>query len=193
MADSPHLRHQGRNRGPRKSARARNLTCWSPIIRASSISSRCSPTCPATPASSPKRNSSKFPWSAMRWCRTAMSSSIARAAAARFGARWKRPAPINYPICIFAEGHRHNDGHVHEFEEGAAWLATMSKLPCVPMAISGSGAFFPRKAKVPVPGRYHEDDPASAIMHRPRIARARSRSLTLRIQEAVRSAFLPEL
>ena len=58
----------------------------------------------------------------------------------------------NYPICIFAEGHRHNDGHVHEFEEGAAWLAILSKLPCIPMAISGSGAFFPREAKVPIPG-----------------------------------------
>src|SRR5258706_4546242 len=33
----------------------------------------------------------------------------------------------SYPICVFAEGHRHNDGKVHEFSEGAAWIATMAK------------------------------------------------------------------
>ena len=37
----------------------------------------------------------------------------------------------NYPICVFAEGHRHNDGHVHGFEEGAAWLAILSKAASV--------------------------------------------------------------
>jgi 1-acyl-sn-glycerol-3-phosphate acyltransferase len=58
----------------------------------------------------------------------------------------------NSCIGFFAEGHRHNDGQVHPFNEGAAWLAIQAKLPCVPMAIIGSGAFFPRGAKVVVPG-----------------------------------------
>ena len=57
-----------------------------------------------------------------------------------------------YSICVFAEGHRFNDNCVHEFEDGAAWLAILTKLPAVPMAISGSGLFFPRRAMIVVPG-----------------------------------------
>lgn len=98
----------------------------------------------------------------------------------------------HYPICIFAEGHRHNDGRVHEFEEGAAWLAIMSKLPCVPMAISGSGAFFPREAKFPVPGG------RMRMRLLPPIAIESLKSndremLTSKLEDAVRSAFVPEL
>ena len=52
-----------------------------------------------------------------------------------------------YSICVFAEGHRYNDNQVHEFSDGAAWLAIMNKLPCVPMAISGTVAMMPRGAK----------------------------------------------
>src|SRR5208282_5721813 len=50
-------------------------------------------------------------------------------------------------VCVFAEGHRYNDNRVHDFEDGAAWLAILSGLPAVPMSISGSGVFFPRGAK----------------------------------------------
>src|SRR5262249_57004136 len=57
-----------------------------------------------------------------------------------------------FSLCVFAEGHRYSDNRVHEFEDGAAWLAALTKLPAVPMAVSGSGAFFPRRAKVVVPG-----------------------------------------
>jgi 1-acyl-sn-glycerol-3-phosphate acyltransferase len=59
---------------------------------------------------------------------------------------------MGYSICVFAEGHRFNDNRVHDFEEGAAWLAILTKLPAVPMAISGSGGFFPRRAMIVVPG-----------------------------------------
>jgi len=45
-----------------------------------------------------------------------------------------------------------NDNRIHEFNDGAAWLAILSKLPAVPMSISGSGRFFPRGAKVVIPG-----------------------------------------
>jgi 1-acyl-sn-glycerol-3-phosphate acyltransferase len=55
-------------------------------------------------------------------------------------------------VIVFAEGHRFNDNRVHQFNDGAAWLAILSGLPAVPMSISGSGAFFPRGAKVVTPG-----------------------------------------
>ncbi|HXZ87461.1 MAG TPA: lysophospholipid acyltransferase family protein [Candidatus Binataceae bacterium] len=58
-----------------------------------------------------------------------------------------------YSICVFAEGHRFNDDRVHEFSEGAAWMGIVSKLPCVPMAISGTMAIMPRGSKFVSPGR----------------------------------------
>ncbi len=58
-----------------------------------------------------------------------------------------------YSICVFAEGHRSSDNRVHEFSDGAAWLAILTKLPCVPLAISGTVAMMPRGAKFVVPGR----------------------------------------
>src|SRR5579872_1508385 len=98
----------------------------------------------------------------------------------------------NYPICVFAEGHRHNDGRVHEFEEGSAWLAILSKLPCVPMAISGSGAFFPREAKVPIPGGRMRMTLLPPIPTES-LKSADREALTKKLEDAVRSAFLPEL
>lgn len=102
----------------------------------------------------------------------------------------------SYPICVFAEGHRFNDGHVHEFNEGAAWLATMAKLPCIPVAISGSGAFFPREAKVPIPGGRMRMTLLPPIMPAAPGERGKSgdrEALTHQLEDAVRSAFLPEL
>lgn len=102
----------------------------------------------------------------------------------------------NYPICVFAEGHRYNDGRVHEFNEGAAWIATLAKLPCVPLAISGSGAFFPRKARVVVPGGTMRMTLLPPIMPLTPTERAKSgdrEALTRKLEESVRSAFLPEL
>ncbi len=58
-----------------------------------------------------------------------------------------------YSICVFAEGRRFSDNRVHQFNEGAAWLAIAAKLPCVPMAISGTAELMPRGAKFAVPGR----------------------------------------
>ncbi len=57
-----------------------------------------------------------------------------------------------YSICFFAEGHRFNDDLVHEFNDGAAWLAIATKQPCVPLAISGTGALMPRGSKFVRPG-----------------------------------------
>jgi 1-acyl-sn-glycerol-3-phosphate acyltransferase len=98
----------------------------------------------------------------------------------------------SYPVCIFAEGHRHNDGRVHDFEEGAAWLAIMAKLPCVPMAISGSGAFFPREAKVVVPGGRMQMTLLAPIATE-NLKSSDRESLTRKLEDAVQSAFVPEL
>jgi 1-acyl-sn-glycerol-3-phosphate acyltransferase len=58
-----------------------------------------------------------------------------------------------YSICVFAEGHRFSDNQIHQFNEGAAWLAIATKLPCVPMAISGTAELMPPGAKRARPWR----------------------------------------
>jgi 1-acyl-sn-glycerol-3-phosphate acyltransferase len=95
-------------------------------------------------------------------------------------------------ICVFAEGHRYTDNQVHTFHDGAAWLAIQTRLPCVPMAISGTGAFFPRGAKLVVPGG------RMRLALGPPIATADLKSsdrkeLTRRLEEAVRARFVPQL
>jgi len=62
-------------------------------------------------------------------------------------------ADHGYSICVFAEGHRFSDNRVHGFNEGAAWLAIATKLPCIPMAISGTAELMPRGAKFARPCR----------------------------------------
>lgn len=58
-----------------------------------------------------------------------------------------------YSICVFAEGHRFSDNVVHEFNEGAAWLAIATRLPCIPMAIGGTSEMMPRGARFALPRR----------------------------------------
>jgi 1-acyl-sn-glycerol-3-phosphate acyltransferase len=95
-------------------------------------------------------------------------------------------------VCIYAEGHRFNDGRVHEFEDGAAWLAILSKLPAVPMSISGSGRFYPRGAIFVTPGL-----PMRMTIGKPiptENMRSRDRTeLTRRLEEAVRATFTTEV
>jgi 1-acyl-sn-glycerol-3-phosphate acyltransferase len=62
-------------------------------------------------------------------------------------------AKHGYSFCVFAEGHRFSDDRLHEFNEGAAWLAIATRLPCVPMAIGGSLAIMPRGAKYALPAK----------------------------------------
>jgi len=97
---------------------------------------------------------------------------------------------LGYCICVFAEGHRFDDNQVHPFQQGAAWLAIQTKMPCVPMAISGSGAFFPRGAKVVVPGG------RMRLTLGPPLATSNLRSkdrgaLTAQLETAVRAMFVP--
>jgi 1-acyl-sn-glycerol-3-phosphate acyltransferase len=97
-----------------------------------------------------------------------------------------------YNLGVFAEGHRYSDNRVHEFEDGAAWLAALTKLPVVPMAISGSGAIFPRGAKIVVPGgrirmTIGEPIPTANLKSSDRS------ELTHKLEEAVRAMFVEEL
>lgn len=97
-----------------------------------------------------------------------------------------------YHIVVFAEGHRYSDNRVHEFNDGGAWLAIMTRLPAVPMAISGTGSFFPREARVVIPGRTMRMTicppvPTDGMKSADRTA------LTRRLEEAVRAAFVEEV
>jgi 1-acyl-sn-glycerol-3-phosphate acyltransferase len=97
-----------------------------------------------------------------------------------------------FDMCVFAEGHRFNDNRVHEFNDGAAWLAILSKLPAVPMSISGSGRFFPRLAKVVTPGGtmcMRIGKPVSTEGMRS----ADRTELTRQLEEAVRASFTSEV
>jgi 1-acyl-sn-glycerol-3-phosphate acyltransferase len=95
-------------------------------------------------------------------------------------------------VCIFAEGHRYNDNRVHEFEDGAAWLAILSKLPVVPMSISGSGRFYPRGAIFVTPGLTMR-----MIIGKPiptdGMRSADRTELTHRLEDAVRAMFTTEV
>jgi 1-acyl-sn-glycerol-3-phosphate acyltransferase len=97
-----------------------------------------------------------------------------------------------YSICVFAEGHRYNDDLVHEFSDGAVWLAAVTKLPCVPLAISGTGALMPRGAKFVRPGRRIRmtfGKPIAADA-----SRGRDRGeLTRQLEATVRAAFTAEV
>ncbi|MDB5107194.1 MAG: 1-acyl-sn-glycerol-3-phosphate acyltransferase [Candidatus Binatus sp.] len=98
-------------------------------------------------------------------------------------------ARMGLTICVFAEGHRFNDNQVHEFNDGAAWLAILTKLPVVSMSISGSGAFFPRGAKIVTPGgtmHMRLGKPISTVG----MKSADRTELTRRLEEAVRSTFV---
>jgi 1-acyl-sn-glycerol-3-phosphate acyltransferase len=95
-----------------------------------------------------------------------------------------------YSISVFAEGHRHDDNQVHEFSDGAAWLASLTKLPCVPLAISGTAAMMPRKSLFVVPGR------RMRLTFGPAISAAEVRAadrgeLTRRLESAVRALLPP--
>lgn len=95
-------------------------------------------------------------------------------------------------VCIYAEGHRYNDGRVHEFEDGAAWLAILSKLPAVPMSIAGSGRFYPRGAIFVTPGltmrmRIGKPIPTDGLRSSDRT------ELTQKLEKAVRASFTTEV
>jgi len=95
-------------------------------------------------------------------------------------------------VCIYAEGHRYNDNRVHDFEDGAAWLAILSKLPAVPMSISGSGVFYPRGAIFVTPGLSMRMTIGKPIPTENMRSRDRT-ELTHKLEEAVRATFTTEV
>jgi 1-acyl-sn-glycerol-3-phosphate acyltransferase len=95
-------------------------------------------------------------------------------------------------VCIYAEGHRYNDNRVHEFEDGAAWLAILSKLPAVPMSINGSGRFYPRGAIFVTPGLTMRMTIGKPIPTDNMHSSDRT-ELTRRLEEAVRATFSTEV
>jgi 1-acyl-sn-glycerol-3-phosphate acyltransferase len=97
-----------------------------------------------------------------------------------------------FSLCVFAEGHRYSDNRVHEFEDGAAWLAALTKLPAVPMAVSGSGAIFPRLAKVVVPGGKMRMT-IGAPIPTANLKSSDRGELTRKLEEAVRALFVEEV
>jgi len=95
-------------------------------------------------------------------------------------------------IVVFAEGHRFSDNRVHEFNDGAAWLAIRTGVPCVPVAFSGTAAFFPRGAKVVVPGGRMRMALGKPIAVAELKVSDRS-ALTRQLEEAVRALFVPQV
>jgi 1-acyl-sn-glycerol-3-phosphate acyltransferase len=95
-------------------------------------------------------------------------------------------------VCVFAEGHRYNDNVVHEFNDGAAWLAILSELPAVPMSISGSGRFYPRGAIVVTPGLAMRMVIGKPIPTEGMRSADRT-ELTRKLEDAVRATFTPEV
>lgn len=91
-------------------------------------------------------------------------------------------------IVFFAEGHRFSDNQVHRFNPGAAWLALLTGLPCVPMAISGSVAFLPRGAKTVVPGKTMRMTVGTPIPTADLQASDRNK-LTRQLEQSVRDLF----
>ncbi len=55
-------------------------------------------------------------------------------------------------ILFYGEGTRSPDGKVHPFKKGAAVLAIQAGLPIVPMSISGTRKFLPKRSVVIRPG-----------------------------------------
>jgi len=55
-------------------------------------------------------------------------------------------------LLFYAEGTRSRDGKIHEFKKGGVSLALRSRLPIVPVTVSGTRKFLPRGCAVIRPG-----------------------------------------
>lgn len=92
-------------------------------------------------------------------------------------------------IVFFAEGQRFSDNQIHRFNPGAAWLALLTGLSCVPMAISGSAAFMPRGARTVVPGKTMRISLGTPIPTAGLQASDRNK-LTRQLEQSVRDLFI---
>ncbi|MBF6570821.1 MAG: 1-acyl-sn-glycerol-3-phosphate acyltransferase [Candidatus Binataceae bacterium] len=99
---------------------------------------------------------------------------------------------LGYNICVFAEGTRFSDNRVHDFNDGAAWIALATHRRCIPVAISGSAAVFPRGARLVVPRRRILIRLCAPIETRSLKSSDRD-ALTHQLETAVRSAFVSQV
>lgn len=102
-----------------------------------------------------------------------------------------RFSKAGFAIVFFAEGTRFSDGQVHPFNEGAAWLGLLTRLPCVPLAITGSAAVFPRGAFAVRPARMIKLDfgkPIETTHLRGRDRAELTRELEARVRELFEAA-----
>jgi 1-acyl-sn-glycerol-3-phosphate acyltransferase len=97
-----------------------------------------------------------------------------------------------FSIVVFAEGTRFSDNRVHPFNDGAAWLAIATRQKCVPMAISGTGTFFPRGARIVRPGRRMRMAIGPPI-DTTQLRGADRETLTRQLEASVRSLFRTEV
>ncbi|HSQ04623.1 MAG TPA: lysophospholipid acyltransferase family protein [Burkholderiales bacterium] len=70
------------------------------------------------------------------------------AAIARINARVAANAAEPFCILFFAEGTRSPDGGVHAFKKGGVTLAIRTSLPIVPVSISGTRKFLPKRRAI---------------------------------------------
>jgi 1-acyl-sn-glycerol-3-phosphate acyltransferase len=66
--------------------------------------------------------------------------------------RATRALPEGMCLCFFAEGTRSADGRIGAFKKGAVALALMTGLPLVPVSISGTRKFLPKRGRLVRPG-----------------------------------------
>lgn len=114
---------------------------------------------------------------------------------ARGGSSIRRALEVarrGHPIVVFGEGHRFSDNRVHPFNDGAAWIGILTRLRCVPMAISGTAAFYPRGARVVRPGRRMRIAIGEPI-DTANLRGADREALTRRLEDAVRALFREEV
>ncbi|HXQ21659.1 MAG TPA: lysophospholipid acyltransferase family protein [Candidatus Acidoferrales bacterium] len=73
-------------------------------------------------------------------------------AVARINARVGDHIDRGFCILFYAEGTRSLDGKVHPFKKGGVTLAIRTGLPTVPMSVSGTRKFLPKRSVVIRPG-----------------------------------------
>lgn len=113
------------------------------------------------------------------------------AAIARINAAAAR-TPSGIGILFYAEGTRSRDGRVHAFKKGGVTLALRTRLPIVPVSVSGTRKFLPRGCAVIRPGGrvrivLGEPIPTAGVPYDAREA------LNERVREVVLANFIEEL
>ncbi len=73
-------------------------------------------------------------------------------AIARINARVANQLGDGFCILFYAEGTRSPDGKVHAFKKGGVALAMRTGLPIVPMSISGTHKYLPKRSAIIRPG-----------------------------------------